>query len=86
MLCDEYTKLSHFEKITFIGQLVHAVQSDEGMFKLGQSLIEVARLKGVMDNVTILPEATACVNQPMQTTSGHTAKCHEKLETVKYLH
>lgn len=55
MICKEFEELTPQEKTTYIGQLVHYVQSDSDMFKSGQLLIEVAKSKGLFDNVIINP-------------------------------
>lgn len=56
MICPEYNDLSHIEKVTFIGALVHAVQSDSKLFEMAQGLIEIAKAKGIFDTVTIMPD------------------------------
>lgn len=56
MICKEYKDLSHLEKVTFIGTLVHAVQSDSKLFEMAQGLIEIAKTKGLFDTVTIMPD------------------------------
>lgn len=55
-LCNKYNELSHYEKIIFIGQLVHCVQSDDVIFDMANDLINLAQVKGVMDGIKILPE------------------------------
>lgn len=56
MLCKNYDSLSHFEKVIFIGELIHACQFDDEMFEIGKNLIEKAKNKGTLDGVVILPE------------------------------
>ena len=56
MLCKNYDKLGHFEKIVFIGELIHACQSDDSYFNMGKSIIESAKRMGIFEGVTILPE------------------------------
>lgn len=58
MNCQEYQDLSHVEKITFIGELLHSVQTDSALFKMAQQLIDLAVFKGVFNGVTILPETS----------------------------
>ena len=58
MLCKEYQQLSHFEKIKYIGELVHACQTNNVLFDAGQKIIDVAKSKGVFDKATILPPKT----------------------------
>jgi hypothetical protein len=55
MLCDSFSKLTPFEKIKFIGELVHACQVSEKFFKNGQDIITLAKKEGTFDGVTILP-------------------------------
>jgi hypothetical protein len=56
MLCKNYEKLGHFEKIVFIGELIHACQSDDSYFNMGKSIIESAKRMGIFEGVVILPE------------------------------
>jgi hypothetical protein len=58
MLCDKYDKLNHIEKVTFIGELCHAAQSDNEMFELAEGLIALAITKGLFNKVTIMPDST----------------------------
>lgn len=55
MNCQSYQNLTPKEKAEFIGQLVHAVQNNDDIFKLGQELIELATIKGMFENVVIMP-------------------------------
>lgn len=55
MLCDRYQNLSHLQKVEFIGQLVHACQSDNDLLKMGEKIILLAQQKGVLDGVKIMP-------------------------------
>lgn len=61
-LCDKFNNLSHFEKITIIGEIVHAIQSDDEMFTMGEQLLKKAKRKGVLDGITILPETNLLTN------------------------
>lgn len=56
MLCKSYDELSHIQKIVYIGELIHACQSDDHFFNLGEMIIESAKTKGTLDGVVILPE------------------------------
>jgi hypothetical protein len=56
MLCKNYDDLSHVEKIIYIGELIHACQSDDHFFNLGELIIGSAKTKGTLDGVVILPE------------------------------
>ena len=56
MICKNYDKLSHVEKIKYIGELIHIVQNDDEFYDMGFSLIYMAKMKGILDGVQILPE------------------------------
>lgn len=55
MLCEKYQELSTVQQIIMVGQIVHALQNDNGMFAHVKNLIDLAALKGIYENVTILP-------------------------------
>jgi len=56
MICKKYDSLSHFEKIVYVGELLHACQSDDELFELGNEIVFIAKMKGIMKGVIILPE------------------------------
>jgi hypothetical protein len=56
MLCKSFQELSPEEKQIFIGELAHAVQSDENIFHYAQTIIGMAKRRGLFKNVTILSE------------------------------
>lgn len=56
MICKNYDSLSHVQKIVYVGELLHSCQSDDELFLMGLSLIELARQRGLLDGVVILPE------------------------------
>ena len=56
MLCKNYEQLGHFEKIVYIGELLHACQSDDSYFNQGKAIIESAKRMGVFEGVVILPD------------------------------
>lgn len=56
MICKKYKNLSHVDKIRYIGELIHIVQNDDEFYDMGYSLIYMARMKGILDGVKILPE------------------------------
>jgi hypothetical protein len=58
MICDEFEKLTPKEKTEFIGQVVHSIQSDSGLYSMGQEIIRLGKIKGLFEGVTILPEDT----------------------------
>jgi hypothetical protein len=55
-LCKSYNELSHFDKIQYVGEILHACQSDEYFFKLGEDIIKSAKDTGLFNGVVILPE------------------------------
>lgn len=55
MLCTEYFELTSVEKVKFIGELIHACQSNTSLYKTGKNIIEVAKENGIFDGVEILP-------------------------------
>lgn len=56
MICKKYDNLSHVDKIKYVGELVHIVQSNDDFFEMGEELIAKAKAKGLLDGVVILPE------------------------------
>lgn len=69
MLCQKFNDLSHYEKIKYIGELLHSCQSDDFFFSAGESIILLAKEKGMFDNVIILPEQTKIDEQENQLSS-----------------
>lgn len=63
MLCESFDILSHKEKIEYFGKLLHAVQSSDKLFVLGQSIIRQAEEWGVLDDVVILPDRSPETDQ-----------------------
>jgi hypothetical protein len=55
MLCEEYTKLTPKEKRDFIGELVHCVQEDSELYRLGKAIIAIAYQRGLFNGVIINP-------------------------------
>lgn len=55
MICDKYKNLSPREKIIFIGEVIHAVQSSDTFFNMAEDLIKMARKDGLFDGVIINP-------------------------------
>lgn len=55
MLCEAYLALTPLEQSTFVGKIVHLIQSDGAFFDLGQKLIEKGENKGLFKGVTINP-------------------------------
>lgn len=53
MNCQDFQDLSPKERIAFIGELVHIVQSDEHCYDLANELIKLGREKGLMENTII---------------------------------
>ena len=57
MLCEKYTQLSTLEQRTIIGELLHAFQSDSLIFSHCCDILNLAKRKGILDNVIIYPDA-----------------------------
>lgn len=55
-LCDKYFDLTPIERVSLVGELVHAIQSDNELFDMANDLIQLGILKGVFINTAILPE------------------------------
>ena len=55
-LCDKYFDLTPIERVSLVGVLVHAIQSDNELFDMANDLIQLGILKGVFINTAILPE------------------------------
>lgn len=55
-LCDKYFYLTPIERVSLVGELVHAIQSDNELFDMANDLIQLGILKGVFINTAILPE------------------------------
>lgn len=58
MLCKNFSELSHFEKVKYIGELLHACQSDDFLYTVGENIIQTAKDSGLFEGVVILPEQT----------------------------
>lgn len=55
MICPEYENLAPLERVQMVGEIVHAMQSDSALFKNVQDLIELAKRRGLFENVIINP-------------------------------
>ena len=58
MICEKYDRLTPIERVSYVGELIHAVMSDNELFDAGNSLINLAILKGLFEGVKILPNDT----------------------------
>ena len=54
-LCDKYDNLSPVERLTLVGEVVHALQSDDEIFDDVQKIIRKAIIKGLFVGTVILP-------------------------------
>ena len=52
---NKYQSLTIVEKIDMVGKLVHAIQSNNEMFDLAETLLIKAEEKGLFINIKILP-------------------------------
>jgi hypothetical protein len=66
MLCKNFDSLSHYEKITYIGELLHSCQSDNYFFELGMDIINSAKDVGLFEGVVILPQVTDQVEEQIE--------------------
>jgi len=57
MICEKYDKLTVVERVILIGQLCHSMQSDNEFFDAAKTIISNAKIKGLFDNVIILPNS-----------------------------
>jgi hypothetical protein len=66
MLCENYNNLSHYDKMKYIGELLHACQSDNYFFSIGENIIQSAKDSGLFEGVIILPEQTKSYNEAIK--------------------
>jgi hypothetical protein len=66
MLCKKYDELGHFDKVTYIGELLHACQSDDLFFEQGEIIIRKAKVMGLFNGVVILPDHLTLPNESNQ--------------------
>lgn len=66
MLCENYNNLSHYDKMKYIGELLHACQSDNYFFTIGENIIQSAKDSGIFEGVIILPEQTKSYNEAIK--------------------
>jgi siderophore synthetase component len=57
MNCESYINLTPLEKATFIGKVVHLLQSDENWFKYAEMMVYAAERNNEFETVTFFPEA-----------------------------
>ena len=55
MICETYEQSTPKERTDYIGKLVHAVQSSDQLFSLGEEIIRQAERRGLLENVIINP-------------------------------
>lgn len=56
MNCKLFMALSEREQIKYIGSIVHACQSSDILYTMGQEIIKTGEEMGLFDGVTIAPE------------------------------
>jgi len=56
MICEKFDQLTPYEKIIYIGKLVHAVENNGYIFDAGTELINMAEQMGLFKNVQFFPE------------------------------
>lgn len=57
MVCQKFSEKNPLDKVMFIGELTHACMNDDNLHDMGIALIEIARKKGLFDNVKIMPSS-----------------------------
>lgn len=62
MLSDNYSNLTPFERVMYIGELTHACMCDDELFNMGKELIRLGISKGIFENVKIMPQAEEELN------------------------
>ena len=55
-LCNKFEKLNPMEKWILVGELAHAIQSDDEMFEMAQDIITIATLRGLYKGITLMPD------------------------------
>lgn len=55
MICPKYDALTPKERADFIGAVVHACQSCDKLYSMGQEIIRLGELAGLFDGVVINP-------------------------------
>lgn len=63
MNCDKYLSLTPIEKVKFLGELIHCVQSDDFLFEAAGEIIELAKQKGIFNGVKIVPMPDKGINE-----------------------
>lgn len=61
MICEKYEELHPLERAKIIWEVVHCLQNDNALFDMCVELVRLGQVKGLFDNVKILPnhESTA---------------------------
>lgn len=71
MLCQKFNDLSHYDKVKYIGELLHACQSDNFLYTIGENIIKTAKDSGIFEGVVILPEQTQSYESTKKTTENN---------------
>lgn len=58
MVCEQFDNLTPKEKTEYIGQVVHAIQSDKNLYEMGKEIIRLGNIKGLFEGVIIFPEGS----------------------------
>lgn len=56
MICNKYQSLEGFDRSLYIAKLLHAVQSSDELFEIGEKIIELALVRGFYEKVIFYPE------------------------------
>lgn len=55
-LCEKYFNLTPIERVSLVGELVHAIQSDNALLSMAEDIIKLGVAKGIFDDTIINPE------------------------------
>ncbi len=55
MICESFEKLTPKERVEYVGELLHAVQSDNSLFEIGKEIIRLGNHRGLFEGVVIFP-------------------------------
>lgn len=56
MICKSFEEMEGDERKLFIAKLSQSVQSDERLFRIAVSMIDIAKDKGYFEGVTFFPQ------------------------------
>jgi hypothetical protein len=63
MICDLFNNLTPKERVEYIGELIHACQSDDVMYQIGKEIIKQGNQRGLFEGVVIFPDVKNVNNE-----------------------